>query len=137
MLNENEIIDAVCPYLEANGYRIIQRLSTTEKGVDIVGQRIGTSEIINVEAKGGTSSRAGSSRFGKPYTKSQVFDLVSKGFFATCRLVSKRKNESESVMLAVPDESWFRTYIESISPALSTLQIKVLLVSDSRSVRQF
>ena len=34
-----------------------------------------------IEVKGGTSSRAGSRRFGSPYNGAQVFDRITKGLF--------------------------------------------------------
>lgn len=135
MLDENDIIEAVCSHLEREGYEIVQRLRPTDKGVDVVGKRSGTDETILIEAKGGTSSRQGSPRSGKPYTQSQVFDLVSKGFFAVCRLLSQKRPTSCRVALAVPDERWFRKYLESIHPALHSLGILVLFVAENRSIR--
>ena len=136
MLNENDIIAAVCSYLEESGYEVTQRLKTSEKGTDIICRRNGTDETIRIEAKGGTSSRPGSARYGKAYTQSQVFDLVAKGFFAACRLLSQSSATSQHVALAVPDESLFRTYLESIKPALVRLGISTLLVAENRSVRR-
>jgi len=36
LLNENDVVNAVCSYLEGAGYKILQRCSTTNQGIDII-----------------------------------------------------------------------------------------------------
>jgi len=59
-LTENDVVDAVCDRLESAGWTVTQRLTTTQKGDDIVAQ-LGTVRLA-VEAKGATSARTGSPR---------------------------------------------------------------------------
>jgi len=130
VLDENDVINAVCRHLEGRGYSIERRLGTTQKGVDVVARHTSTGHRLFVEAKGGTSSREGSSRFGRPYTQSQVFDLTSKGFFATVRNhVERRDGRGDVAALAVPDLQWYREYLGAIRPAVDQLGIAVLWVS--------
>lgn len=50
MFTENDIVDAVCTFLEARGHRIERRLTTTQTGgIDIVA--FGSQGRILVEAK--------------------------------------------------------------------------------------
>ena len=84
MLREGDVIDAVCRCLEARGYRIDQRLSTEETGIDIIASR-GSNRIL-VEAKGATSSRESSSRYGKRFSSSQRKDHVAKELLALAQL---------------------------------------------------
>jgi len=72
MLDENEIIEAVCGYLSAQGYTIVERLRTTQHGTDVIATHSHMGRLL-IEAKGGTSTRAGSPRFGRSYDPSQVF----------------------------------------------------------------
>lgn len=130
VLDENDVIDAVCRHLEEHGYSLEQRLETTQKGVDVIARHVPTGRRLFVEAKGGTSSRKGSSRFGKRYTQSQVFDLTSKGFLATVRNhVERRHDDGDLAALAVPDLEWYREYLGAIRPAVEQLGIMVLWVS--------
>ena len=39
-MDENRVIAALCPYLEWEGYRIKQRLTTTEHGVDVIAEHV-------------------------------------------------------------------------------------------------
>jgi hypothetical protein len=81
-----------------------------------------------IEAKGGTSSRVGSARFGKPYDNNQVFDRVGKGFYTAGCLYSQRGTDGDEIALAFPDSPLFRKYIIPVKPALLKLGITVFLV---------
>ena len=72
MLDENAVVDAVCRFLGQHGYSIKSRCSTAERGIDVCAEKSATGQRIHVEAKGATSSRPTSPRFGKPYTQSQA-----------------------------------------------------------------
>jgi hypothetical protein len=136
-MDENEIIGTVCDYLQKKGYEISQKLHTTEHGVDIVAKNRASNEVLHIEAKGGTSSRIGSARFGKPYSPSQVFDRVAKGFYTVSQMLSQNKDANNKFALAVPDTILFRKYISAIRPALNKLGIEVLLVSQALEVNKF
>jgi hypothetical protein len=134
-LDENEIITAVCSHLERKGFTVKQRLHTTEQGVDIIAIDPTTARTHYIEAKGGTSSRDGSARFGKEYTQSQVFDRVAKGVFTALELRAAHPNrETEVVCLAVPDVRFFRRYLTPVAPQLAAAGLQVLFVSADHSV---
>jgi hypothetical protein len=88
-----------------------------------------------IEAKGGTSSRDGSARFGKPYTQTQVYDRVSKGVFTTLQLRAQHPDREEAdVILVVPDSKYFRRYLGSVAGQLSAAGVAVLFVDESGHV---
>ena len=88
-MNENEITDAVCAHLATTGWQVLCRCSTTEQGIDIIAKRNGQNCFI--ESKGGTSSREGSARYGKPYTESQVLIESQKAFTRLPASAAKRE----------------------------------------------
>lgn len=134
MLDENGIITAVCDYLErSEGYIITQRLSTTQKGIDIIAKHPNHPGQLLIEAKGGTSSRAGSPKFGEEYNSTKVLDRVSKGFYTVAQLHVECKDE-DNVALACPDTKDFRKFLDPIKPILNELGIKVYLVQEDRTV---
>lgn len=119
-MDENAVIESVCNRLQAQGCEVTQRLTTTQHGVDIVAHNPENGQQFYIEAKGATSSRVGSNRFGKPYTQSQVFDRVAKGVFTCLQMRAEHPDrESAHVILAVPDAPRFRSYI---TPVLQSLQ---------------
>jgi hypothetical protein len=130
-MDENAIVNAACKRLEDQGYVISQRLSTIERGVDIIAEEPTTGCKLLIEAKGGTSSREGSARFGKAYTQPQVFDRVAKGVFTCFQLRAKNPDRTHyRVMLAVPDTRWFRFYLDPIVTELNTAGIEAMFVTD-------
>jgi len=69
VLTENEIVQTLAEHLRREGYRIDKQLTTLEQGVDIVAIHLATGRRLLVEAKGGTSSKEGTARFGKPFPR--------------------------------------------------------------------
>ena len=63
MLDENDVVAAVCSHLEHEGYTIVQRLRTTQRGVDIIAEHPSRAGKLHIEAKGGTSARQGRPRY--------------------------------------------------------------------------
>lgn len=125
-MDENEVVDSVCLRLKDMGFTIKKRCTTTDRGIDVVAESPNGGERYLVEAKGGTSSREGSARFGKPYTQSQVFDRVANGVF-TC-LEMRAGNPScrnTHVVLAVPDQSRFHIYLGPVLEQLRVAGIEV------------
>jgi hypothetical protein len=134
-MDENEIVECLCKHLSGEGYQVSQRLHTTEHGVDIIASHQASGVTLFVEAKGGTSSRRGSNRFGKEYTQSQVFDRVSKGVFTALELRALNPDRKlAEVALAVPDSRFFRRYLTPIKAQLGGAGIKVFFVSDDQAV---
>ncbi len=131
-LDENAVIDAVCKYLSVDGYKIAQKLGTTEHGVDVIAEHPGTHVRALVEAKGGTSSRDGSERFGKPYTQTQVFDRVAKGIFTCLQMRTENPDKNAvRVILAVPEKpEYFQKYISKVISSLETAGIEVWYAKD-------
>ncbi len=132
MLDENDVIVALSTFLKSQGYSVAQQLHTTEKGVDLVAIHP-SGPRLHVEAKGGTSSRQGSNRYGKPYTQSQVFDRVSKGFYSTV-LLRATVPAGDEVAMAVPDTVHFRKYLAPIAKVAHGLQIHLILVGNESQV---
>jgi hypothetical protein len=126
-MDENAVVAAICTHLTNTGYAILQRLSTTGQGIDIIAKHPDKPGRLLVEAKGGTSARVGSPRYGKPYDDNQVFDRVGKGFYTAGCLYSQHRANGDEVGLAFPDLPLFRKYIGPVKPALVNLGITVFL----------
>lgn len=132
-LDENQVIEILVEHLKHRGYEILRKAHTTEKGVDLLARHQTSARELHIEAKGGTSSRRGSARFGKPYTQSQVLDRVSKGFYTAAALRTVVRTQDE-VALAVPDTPHFRKYLEPVFHIAQQADIQILLVNPSGNV---
>jgi Holliday junction resolvase-like predicted endonuclease len=135
MIDENDVVNAAAAHLERQGFQIREKRLTTEHGIDLIADHPATGTKILVEAKGGTSSRRGSNRYGKPYTQSQVLDRVSKGFYTVAALhASRRDPDRERVALAIPETKDFIRYGNDVKPITKPLGIQILMVKDDGTV---
>lgn len=133
-LNENQVVDAVCEFLESKGVAVEQRCTTKQKGTDIVARRPGSVHKLLIEAKGGTSADPSSRKYGEDYVNKKVYDVVAKAFYAGVCLRSDPEHEVDEVALAFPLTDLFLRYVEPLAPALIKMSIGMILVSPDRGV---
>lgn len=133
-MDENEVIENLCKHLERKGWSILNRVRAGAPGVDIVAERIDGTKFF-IEAKGGTSSRQGSRRHGKPYTQSQVFDVTSKGLMQCFHHIASQSN-NVSVGFAYPDGKFFRKYLEPIMVLMASIGVWFFCVKEDGTVKE-
>ena len=90
MLSEEDVIEAVCDFLKERGYEIEQQLGPTEHGYDIIAKKGVPLGMVSmyVEAKGATSSKNTSNRFGRAFNASQVRTHISVAMYKACEVLS-------------------------------------------------
>jgi hypothetical protein len=133
-LSENDVVDAVCKYLETTGFSIKQRLMTTQTGDDIVAERGG--ELLYVEAKGATSARAGSARFGRAFDSAQIHVHVAEAVFRALQILSRAADGRKvHAAIALPASAIHQRKVESVSKTLGDLGITIFWVTAAREVR--
>lgn len=137
MLMESQVIEAVCRLLSTRGFSIVQRLPPTRHGVDIIARLAGQPPTeLWVEAKGATSERIGSKRYGKPFDSAQVNIHVAEAFYTAAKHVKTPVEQGRRlVAIALPSDDLHRRYIAPIQPALDELSIGVLWVEPDHSVK--
>ncbi len=118
MLTENDVIDVVCLYLAHHGYHVKNKLTTSEKGVDIIAIHAETGAEFLIEAKGETSSKESTKRFGKPFDSAQVKVHVAEAFYQVANFLSRESSTSMRLAMAFPDTSLHRRCLEGIPPQL-------------------
>jgi hypothetical protein len=134
MLTENDVVDATCKAIENEGYTINQKLNTIQKGIDVVGEKNGIK--IYIEAKGGTSSKLTTNRYGKPFNGNQVKDHVANALLKTCETISKYHGPNTEVAMAFPDNEEHRDRIAKIQPVIRKLNIILFWVKEDKSVEK-
>lgn len=135
MLTENDISEAVANHLVTLGWTIRQRLATTEAGVDIIADRPDVVGRLLIEAKGETSSKGHTRRFGKPFTANQAGKHVAVAIYWA--LKSRSQYPQDAIGLAFPEDKNHVRYIEPVIATLLVLGIRVFLVGSDKSVRIF
>jgi hypothetical protein len=129
MLTEDDVVDAVCRHLEQRGWRIQSRCGTNERGVDVVASHPASGISLRVEAKGETSAKAHTNRWGRPFDNAQVSDHVAKAFFTAA---STPVNERAA--MALPDTRLHREHVGRIAAAVQKLGIALMWVRPDHSV---
>jgi len=137
MLTENDVVQAVVGYLRENDYFIERALSTAERGIDIVAVNQRTKRKLYVEAKGGTSSKKTTNRYGKPFTPGQAKVHVSVALCCAAHLYQHSVADGADVALAFPDGIVHRDLVQNISRALQVLAVGVYFVDEDKKVQVF
>ncbi len=129
-MTESQIISAVRRFLESNGFQVTRTLSEVEHGIDIEAIAPDRVSNVSIEAKGETSSKVGTARFGKPFNSGQVFDHVSKAFYCAAR------DSSIGLLagVAFPHNEVHVKCVDKILPALKKLGIEVFWVHPDGTV---
>jgi Holliday junction resolvase-like predicted endonuclease len=130
MLTEDQIVDAVCRDLVKHGYTIVTRATAIQHGEDIVATK--DAERGTIEAKGASSSKEGTARYGKPFSKGQVFDHVAKAVLKALRVVAATDGRAG---VALPDDVNHRREIEQVAGVLRQAGVGVFWVSEVGEVR--
>jgi len=133
MLTENDVVKIVSHYLIIKGYEVLTESKTTEKGIDIIAIHPEKGKCF-VEAKGETSSKKGTKRYGKPFNRNQIKDHIGSVLLQTLKI--KQENENSDVFIAVPFEENHLKIFESIKKCLLQINIKVLFVKCDGSIEE-
>jgi hypothetical protein len=134
VLTENDVVEAVCTYLLEIGYEINQKLTTTQTGIDIVATNSCGTKCY-VEAKGATSSKRESSKYGTEFDLSQVKVHVGVALVAAFKVVNEFPN-SES-LIALPNNSNHKSLIDSMCHPIKNSGVGVLLVGADGYVEKY
>lgn len=129
MLYEDDVVDAVCTYLEAGGWRIESRAHAHQHGDDIVAMR--GDERCVVEAKGAGSSKVGTRRYGSAFDRGQVKSHVG---VAILRALGVASAGTALSAVAFPDDRNHRDIAGRILPALAAAGVGVFWVDDDHNV---
>lgn len=130
-LTENDVVEAVCQTLESAGFTIESRASTMQQGVDVSAVRANDQLRVRVEAKGGTSSKVGTNRYGKPFSSGQVRNHVAN---ALATASAAPRSASERSAMAFPDTPRHRKYVERVAAAIIELELGVFWVDAGHAV---
>ena len=132
MLTENDIINAVCKYLESQGYSEISSKNTKQQGIDIEATSPDGSKFY-IEAKGETSSNPDSNRFGKPFNNNQALDHVAKATYTALKM-NESKESNAKIGIALPLEINHQKLINPIKHTLKDLEISIFWVDKNLKV---
>ncbi|MEL6439548.1 MAG: hypothetical protein AAFQ80_09875 [Cyanobacteria bacterium J06621_8] len=115
MLYEDDVIEAVCTYLKDQDFTILSKCATTEKGDDMIAEHPFGKYNLYIEAKGETSSKEGTNRYGMLFKGSQMLDHVAKAFYRAAKMLQQNdRNLPHRVGIALPDNHYHRKYVGAI-----------------------
>ncbi len=136
MLFETDVINAVCRELQKRGYYIEQKLTTTQHGDDIIAIKSeGQGFRLYIEAKGETSSRKNSKRYGKLFDGAQTRIHVAEAFYKAAEVLTRETNqELVRTGIALPDNRLHRESANAIRSILMKIEIAIFWVKQDGTV---
>jgi hypothetical protein len=126
MLNVDQVLEYLEKYLANRGCR------TKSHGIDLRVRRENGIEI-SIEAKGNTSSKIGSKRYGLNFNDSQCHDHFSRAFFRAVEMKDKIQSEYSKisrVAMAFGYLGFYKKYADPIRPTLADLEIGVFWIHE-------
>ena len=126
MLTENDILAALVKFLTVKGYTEIEVLTTVQKGIDLKAKAPDGMQLL-VEAKGETSSKEHSNRFGKPFDGKQIWTHVSVAIVKTLTTMNEY-GDQYTYGMAFPENH--RKMLQDLKLPLDKLGITVFIVSE-------
>ena len=133
-LFEDDVVNAVREHLAEEGFNIKSVATARQRGDDIIAVSETGKTKVYVEAKGATSSREGSKRFGESFSRSQVKDHVAKAFYRAAKMRKNRDGEAIQVGMALPRNDDHLEMVDKIAISLSDLEIEVFWVDQGKNV---
>jgi len=134
MLTENDIVKAVSLFLKNGGYVIDQALKTSQQGIDIEATAPNGVKCF-VEAKGATSSKKETSRYGKEFNSNQVKTHVGAALLKSFQTL--QLHNSSEVVIALPNNKLHKLIIKSMYEPIKASGIRVFFVSQDGAVDVF
>lgn len=137
MLFERDVVNAVCRIIEQNNFIIEHCSPTDQHGYDIISSKEKDSTIIKlyIEAKGETSSRVGSAKYGYPFDGAQVRVHIAEALYKSAEALCIEENEVKIFAgIALPDNISHRSILNKIKPFILGLNIILFWVKEDRSV---
>ena len=134
MLTENDVVNAVSSFLIEQGYTIDQALTTSQQGIDIEATKPDGTRCY-VEAKGATSSKQDSSRYGKEFNGNQIKTHIGVALLKSFQTL--QLHPASEVVIALPGNDGHRKVIDSMFTPIKTSGIKVFFVNNGASVEQY
>ncbi len=101
MITENDVIKAMMDYLKNIDYTVKETCTTHQRGIDIVSETIDGVPCY-IEAKGGTSSKSETNRFGQPFSHGQAYSHISVAITKCFQIQQKYLEHQTIVGIALP-----------------------------------
>jgi|GEM_PF-6599632 len=133
MITENEIIKLVILKLESLNFEVLSKCNTRQTGIDIVLKK-GNYRLL-IEAKGATSSKKGTPKYGQLFTRSQALTHTSAAIYTAMDLITRHQGEDNYIVgIALPLEKNCIDFVEKVKYVLTKLGIIIFWVKDERVI---
>ena len=126
-LTENDVVQAIAAHLQSQGDKLVQQRTTDQRGIDVIAESPETTWYI--EAKGATSSKKGTSRYGKSFDTGQINSHVSRAIYTAMKIAGIRPaGDRTRVALGLPENLGHRKMVAPVRESLGQLGIAVFWV---------
>ncbi len=136
LVYHQDVVDAICEFLENHSFDVEQALTSMHPGVDIIAARVDSDETkIYVDVKGETSSKESSSTLGKAFNSAQTKDHVADALYKAAKMLGDVElAEDRRVAVAFPKTELHRKFEGPIDHAFQDLGVGVFWVDREMKV---
>lgn len=135
MITENEIIRLVILKLKSHDFELISKCNTNQTGIDIELKK--DNYRLLIEAKGATSSKEGTRRYGIPFKRSQALTHASAAIYTAMDLITRHQGDDNYIVgIALPLEKNTVEHVEKVKYVLTKLGIIIFWVKDEKVIME-
>ena len=134
MLTENDVVIAVSNFLKSEGYSIEQALTTSQQGIDIEATS-STGTRCFVEAKGATSSKVSSKRYGQEFNNNQIKTHIAVALLKSFQTL--QIHPTAEVVIALPGNVGHRKVLDSMLTPTKKSGIRIFLVNTNATIEKY
>lgn len=135
-LDENQVAHAVGTWLRGKGFAP-KIITTRQRGYDIDALHPTTGARWVIEAKGGTSSKPGSKKFGTEANSPGAYFATAAAFHNAVAWTGRKALQGANIGIALPVSRWFDIHAEKIMPACELLGITIFRVEKCGRIHVF
>ena len=136
MLFESDVIRAVTNFLESSGYQIDKVSLEHERGDDIQASKsVPDIQSLVIEAKGETSSKSHTPRYGRRFSRKQIRSHIGKAMFRAAKILTENHgNPYLRVGFAFPRIPLYRELLHDVQDGIARLGIGIFWVNNPLAV---
>lgn len=136
VLNEDNVANAVGRWLEERGFEV-RVITSKQRGYDIDARHPASDVRWVIEAKGATSSKPESRRYGQEGGSAGAYFGTAAAFHNAVAWTGREELKAANIGLALPATRWFNIHSYKLHPACAMMGITVFRVDENGKVSLF
>lgn len=123
-------------WLEAKGF-VVRAITSRQKGYDIDARHLTTNQRWVIEAKGATSSKPETKRYGHDSGSNGAYFGTAAAFHNAVSWTGRKELNDTNIGIAIPKTKWFDIHSYKLHPACEMIGITIFRVAETGEISIF